>query len=129
MANQVCNEATISCTFGSATSSLVVLPTNEVNADSQPAATVNDYIPLVNIMSFGECSSESNPEVASATSAAQGVLTPMPCVPVTTTPWSPGMSDILINSMNALDDSSTCNCEWAGVISVSNAGEEDVVDS
>jgi len=126
MANLVCSGASISCSYGTATSSLTILSTNEVNSDSMPAATVNDYIPLVNIMSFGECSSTTNPAVIAATAAANGVQTPAPCVPDTITPWSPGISDVAINSMSALDDGSTCDCLWAGSISFSDAGEEDV---
>ena len=126
MANLACSGASLSCSYGTASSSLTILPTNEVNTDSMPAATIDDYIPLVNIMSFGECSSETNPSVIAATAAANGVQTPAPCVPSTVTPWSPGVSDILINGMNALDDGSTCDCLWAGSISFSDAGEEDV---
>ncbi|WP_303315335.1 DUF4280 domain-containing protein [Flavivirga abyssicola] len=126
MANLTCSGASISCTFGTATSVFTVLPENEVNSDSMPAATVDDYIPLENIMSFGECSSEINPAVIAATAAAQGVETPAPCVPSTVTPWSPGISDVLINGMNALDNNSTCDCLWEGSISFSDAGEEDV---
>ncbi|OEJ98585.1 hypothetical protein A8C32_05125 [Flavivirga aquatica] len=126
MANLVCSGASMSCSYGTATSSLVILPTNEVNADSMPAATVNDYIPLVNIMTFGECSSTTNPAVIAATAAASGVQTPAPCVPSTVTPWSPGIADVAINGMSALDDGSTCDCLWAGSISFSDAGEEDV---
>ncbi|GAA3591339.1 DUF4280 domain-containing protein [Flavivirga amylovorans] len=126
MANLVCNGASISCSFGTATSVFTVLPENKVNADSMPAATVNDYVPLENIMSFGECSSETNPLVIAATAAAQGVETPAPCIPNTVSPWSPGISDVLINEMKALDNNSTCDCLWAGSISFSDAGEEDV---
>ncbi len=126
MANLTCSGATISCSYGTATSSLTILPINEVNTDKMPAATVNDFIPLLNIMSFGECSSETNPAVIAATAAASGVKTLAPCVPATVSPWSPGIEDVLINGMNALDDGSTCDCLWAGSISFSNAGEEDV---
>jgi len=123
MANQVCSGALISCSFGSAPSTLTVLPVNMVNTSNMPAATIMDYIPLVNIMSFGTCSSPSNPVVAAATSAALGVLTPMPCVPATASPWSPGISDVSIGGLSALDDGSTCNCMWAGSISISFAGQ------
>ncbi|MEX6627298.1 DUF4280 domain-containing protein [Tenacibaculum salmonis] len=126
MANLVCTGASISCSFGSATSSFTVLPINEVNSDSMPAATVNDYIPLVNIMSFGECSSELNPTVSAIIASSSGATTTAPCIPSTITPWSPGISDVLINGMNALDDGSTCDCLWEGSVSFSDAGEEDV---
>ncbi|WP_299605428.1 DUF4280 domain-containing protein [uncultured Aquimarina sp.] len=123
MANQVCSGAIISCPFGSAPSTLTVLPTSTVNTSNMPAATIMDYTPLVNIMSFGTCSSPSNPTVAAATSAAMGVLTPMPCVPATVSPWSPGVSDVCIGKLTALDDSSTCNCMWGGSISITFAGQ------
>lgn len=129
MANQVCSGAILSCSYGSAPSTLTVLPTNLVNTSSMPAATIMDYTPLVNIMSFGTCSSESNPTVSTATSAAGGVLTPMPCVPVTTMPWSEGIDDVSIGGFSALDDSSTCDCEWGGSISVTSAGQEETTVS
>ena len=59
------------------------------------AATIMDYAPLVNILPFGMCSSLANPSVASATAAALGVLTPMPCIPVIPAPWVPGRTDSL----------------------------------
>ncbi len=123
MGKQVCNGAALSCSFGAAPSMLTVLPVNKVNTSMMPAATIMDHVPLENILTFGMCSTPTNPEVATATTAALGVLTPMPCVPATTTPWTPGVDDVLINHMLALDDSSTCNCMWAGVISVDMPGQ------
>ena len=79
----VCNGATLMCSFGMAPSTMVVLPIHRMLTSNQPAANINDHIPMTNIMPFGMCITPSNPEVASATAAALGVLTPMPCVPVT----------------------------------------------
>ena len=108
--------STLTCSKGTAPSSLLVtLPT--VTAESPPAATIMDFAPMENIPSFGMCMSQANPEVASATAAAMGVLTPMPCVPVTT-PWSPGMPTVTIAGQPALDDSSKCMCAWGGEITV-----------
>jgi hypothetical protein len=74
-------------------------------------------------MPFGMCSSPSNPVVASATAAALGVLTPMPCVPNTTTPWAPGATTVLLANQPVLNDTSTLNCMWGGVIKVNFAGQ------
>lgn len=123
MAKQVCNGATLACSFGAAPSVLTVLPTNKVDTTMMPAATIMDHIPLENILTFGMCSSPTNPEVATATTAALGVLTPMPCVPATTTPWTPGIDDVAINNIPTLDDGSTCDCMWEGVISIEMAGQ------
>jgi len=79
-----------------------------------------DFAPMVNIMPFGMCRSMANPQVASATSAAMGVLTPMPCIPNIVAPWTPGGQD-LISFMPALLDNCKCMCLWAGQISVQNA--------
>ncbi len=114
--------AVMMCSFGVAPSSLVVLPTNRTNCGA-PAANIMDFIPMTNIMTFGMCMSIANPTVASATAAALGVLTPMPCIPVTTSPWTPGSATCMIGNMPALNNTSTCMCTWGGVISISFAGQ------
>ena len=120
---QVVNGAKLMCSFGMAPSTLTVLPVRRVNVANQPSATIMDHKPMVNIMPFGSCTSLANPTVASATSAAMGVLTPMPCVPNTPTPWTPG--GITVNNTNevTLDNPSICNCVWAGVITISYPGQ------
>jgi hypothetical protein len=102
---------------------LVVLPVNRVTTGDQPDANIMDNEPLVNIMPFGMCASLANPEVAAATAAAFGVLTPMPCIPVTPAPWVTGAPTVLIGNMPALDNQSTLMCTWAGVIQIVNPGE------
>ena len=77
----VCAGAFLTCSFGAAPSVLNVLPAARVMS-SQALASIMDSISMVNIMPFGMCSSLANPNVASATAAALGVLTPMPCIPV-----------------------------------------------
>lgn len=123
MAMQVCMGASMMCTFGAAPSSLVVLPKNKTFTNEVPDANIMDHIPLVNIMPFGMCSSIANPEVAAATAAALGVLTPMPCVPNTPAPWIPGAPTVLLGYMPTLDNSSKLMCLWAGVITFETAGE------
>jgi hypothetical protein len=123
MPQQVCNGATLQCAMGVAPSSLVVLPINRVNTAEQPDANIMDHIPMVNVMSFGMCMSPANPEVAAATAAALGVLTPMPCIPVTTSPWVPGAPTVLLANNPTLDSTSTLMCIWGGVIQVISPGE------
>ena len=124
---QVCMGAQMMCSFGMAPSDLVVLlPKSRVKTDMVPDANIMDYIPMVNIMPFGMCTTPSNPEVASATAAAMGVLTPMPCVPVTTSPWAPGAANVNLGNFPTLDNISMLTCMWGGVITFVDAGEETV---
>lgn len=122
MGQLVCGGAMLQCSFGVAPSSFVTLPANGV-INAMPAANIMDNKPMVNILPFGMCNSMANPTVASATAAALGVLTPMPCVPVTAAPWAPGSPTVLIGNMPALNNSSKCMCNWGGVISVTSPGQ------
>lgn len=123
MALAVCNGALLACSFGMAPSSLTVTPQGRVNAAGAPAATIMDNVPMKNIQPFGMCSSLANPQVAAATAAAQGVLTPQPCQPVISAPWTPGSPTVLIGTMPALSASCTLMCAWGGMITVSVAGQ------
>ena len=118
----VCMGATLKCSFGLTPSVLTVLPQNRLMVPT-PAANIMDHVPMVNIIPFGMCSSMANPQVASATSAALGVLTPQPCVPVTLAPWAPGSPLFLIGGMPALNNTSKLMCTWLGVIQVINPGQ------
>jgi hypothetical protein len=118
----VTSNALLTCTFGAAPSTLMVLPANHVLAE-MPAANIVDQKPVLNVLPFGVCSSPANPTVASATAAALGVLTPMPCVPATVAPWAVGKPNILIANMPALSDDSKLMCNWGGCISISFAGQ------
>ncbi len=123
MVPHVVNGALLKCSFGVAPSTLMVVPVNRMLSTQQPAATIMDHKPIANIMPFGMCMSIANPTVASATSAALGVLTPMPCVPATTTPWVPGSPTVMLNNQPCLNMTSTCLCLWAGVIAVASPGQ------
>ena len=119
----MCSSDLMQCSFGVAPSSLVVLPKNETFTDQVPDANIMDHVPMVNIMPFGVCMSIANPEVASATAAALGVLTPMPCIPNTPAPWVPGAPTVLLGNQPTLDNTSKLMCIWAGVIEFVTPGE------
>jgi hypothetical protein len=119
----VCNNATLKCSMGMAPSQLGVLPIHLSKTNNQPAANINDHIPMVNIKPFGNCMSTSFPATAAATSAALGVLTPMPCIPLTPAPWSSGSPSVNLDNMPALNKSSTLTCSWGGTITVVVEGQ------
>ncbi|MFO0611354.1 MAG: DUF4280 domain-containing protein [Polyangiaceae bacterium] len=115
----VVDGATLKCNHGSATSKFALLP-EVANAEENIVATIADVAPMVNLKPFGQCNSPSNPQVAAATAAALGVLTPMPCMPVPAGPWSPGSEVTTVSGKKALTDDSTCKCTWAGTIEVTD---------
>lgn len=123
---QVCNGASMMCTMGMTPSTLVVLPIHRTLTDNQPAANIMDHVPMVNIMPFGMCISPANPVVASATAAALGVLTPMPCIPATPSPWVTGVPNVLLDNQPTLDNTHKLMCTWTGVISFVTPGEFNV---
>ena len=122
--------AMLKCDKGIAPGSLVVLPANMVNGSQVPAATVMDFVPMLNITGFGMCmgTNSANPMVAALTAAALGTPTPAPCIPVTTSPWSPGASKTKIGKAGfaALTKDSTCKCMWTGTIEITNAGQSKI---
>jgi hypothetical protein len=122
----VTGTAILNCSFGAAPTPLNVLPVNHVLVDI-PAANIMDNKPFLNITPFGVCTSLVNPTVAAATAAALGVLTPMPCIPVTVAPWIVGTPTVLIGNLPALNNDSKLMCCWAGVISISYAGQVKVM--
>jgi hypothetical protein len=95
------------CSCGIAPAAFIVPP-------NRPAHTL-DTVPMVNIPPFGMCTSAANPHVASATAAAQGVLTPMPCVPAATSPWM-GANTEFGSPTPLTDRQSRALCAWTGVI-------------
>ncbi|HLW44921.1 MAG TPA: DUF4280 domain-containing protein [Acidimicrobiales bacterium] len=113
--------ALLQCSFGMAPASLNVLPVSRVMVTGMPAADITCTTP-VNIPTFGMCMSLANPEVAAATSAALGVLTPMPCIPVIPAPWAPGAPTTMVGGKPALVAGSTCICAYGGAIQITNPG-------
>lgn len=114
--------AMLSCSFGLAPATLVPKGMSRVMIEGRPAAQVTDNAGMVNIPTFGMCNSLANPQVAAATTAALGVLTPMPCVPAIVSPWVPGALRTKIGGMSALVSGSQCNCAYGGVVQITMPG-------
>ena len=121
MAKYVCMGAMLECSFGMAPSMLMVTVPIRPMIQNKPKANIMDFAPMMNIMPFGMCQCMGNPTVASATSAAMGVLTPMPCIPVIVSPWAPGGKE-LVSNMPALLDNCKSMCAYGASISITNPG-------
>ncbi len=67
MAKLVVNGAKLKCSQGMAPPTLAILPVGPASGGEQPAATVMNMQPMVNIAPFGMCQSQANPQVAAAT--------------------------------------------------------------
>lgn len=117
MANPVVQTATCTCSFGAAPAVLTVTSQQTVSICKMPAATIQDGAALSNVPTFGMCSNPANPTVASATAAAMGVLTPMPCVPATVA-WAPGCPAVTVCKRPLLNSTSKLTCSYGGVIQV-----------
>jgi hypothetical protein len=117
----VVSTASAMCSFGQAPATLNVLPANQVLVEGNPVATIVDSAPMVNVPPFGMCTTLANPAVASATSAAQGTLTPQPCTPITT-PWVPGVALVTAGGQPVVDASCQTMCAYGGVITIAMPG-------
>jgi hypothetical protein len=122
MPKQVVTGAQMTCSFGAAPSAFVATP-KPVQSGFMACGVITDNAPVANVPPFGMCASLSNPTVASATTAALGVLTPMPCVPVTPAPWAPGAATLLLGGAPALNDACKLTCAWGGVIGFVSPGQ------
>lgn len=123
MAQHVCMGAMMACSFGAAPGSLVVLPVHLELSSGPPGGNISDCAPIINVPPFAVCNSLANPEVAAATAAALGVLTPMPCLPVPSGTWTPGDPTAVLGGLPMLDSTSKLMCAYGGVIQITVPGE------
>ena len=114
MGNPAVMTAMCMCSFGAAPAPLSVTSQQTVMIGGQLAATFMDN----KSPTFGMCSNPANPQVASATAAAAGVLTPMPCVPNILAPWTPGCPTVMVCNKLLLDNSSKLMCSYGGLIQI-----------
>ena len=124
MGTIVVSGAVLQCPFGTSPSSLNVTSQAMYMISGQPAATIQDAQGMVNIQPFGMCSSLANPQVAAATAAALGVLTPQPCMPTTAGTWIPSGPTTLIDGKPCLTNDCQVLCSnGMGTIQISNPGQ------
>ncbi len=123
MGQIVTTGATLICSMGLGTSTLNVTSQQTTLSDGKPVATIGDAMAMTNIAPFGMCTSMANPQVAAATAAAMGVLTPQPCIPQTTGSWIPSQSKVLAGGKPCLTNDCKLACAYAGNISITMPGQ------
>lgn len=124
----VVNGAKLICPFGSKPGTLNATSQVAVLGCSKPVATIMDMVPGSNIPSFGMCCSLANPQVAAATAAALGVLTPQPCSMVPLGPWQATKPKTLVGGKPVLTQESMLMCGMGmGQISIIAPGQVKIV--
>jgi uncharacterized Zn-binding protein involved in type VI secretion len=113
MADAVVQGATLVCTCGSAPAKLIVTSQTTVKIGGQPAATVGDNKPILNVASFGAC--------------AKGG----PCVPAFPAPWVPGAtSPVKIGGQQGLLSTDKLACAaFTGMVSIVDPGQTKTHDA
>lgn len=120
MAKPVVAGGVITCTNGMAPGQ--VAGVSAIMIGGKPALTIQDTAPLVNVCPCGMCNSLANPTVASATAAALGVLTPMPCIPSPLGVWI-CTGTPLIGGKPGLSSDATLICAYGGTIAIRDPGQ------
>lgn len=121
--SQVVNSgATLMCSFGTTPSVFTATSAPTIMVGGKPVGNLTDGAAMVNIKPFGMCTTLSNPQVAAATAAALGVLTPQPCIPQTQM-WLPTGNLTIMGGKPCLTSDSKCMCMYGGSISVANPGQ------
>ena len=115
--------AKLECDKGTAPSKLVVLPGRRMQVNGKFRANIMDCVPMTNVMPFGMCKSMTNPAVAAATAAANGVLTPQPCTPSCSI-WLGGKTLVMVDNKPSLQKGDNAVCPLgAGMIEVKDSGQ------
>ena len=111
------------CTFGTAPGNVNVTSQMGCLVEGKPVATIQDA-QIQNITPFGMCTSLANPQVAAATAAALGVLTPQPCMLVAAGTWIPTKPSVLIGGKPCLTSDCKLICaNGGGTISIVAPGQ------
>jgi hypothetical protein len=113
----------LECSFGDAASNLKVLASHNSKVCGNLVANIMDYQGMKNILPFGKCHTTNNPNVAAATSANNGNLTPQPCIPNIPAPWTKPKSDVKVGEQPALLANSKLTCAYSGKIIIVDPGQ------
>ncbi len=124
----VVSGAKLMCPFGTAPGTLMASSQLTSLGCSKPVATIMDVALGSNITPFGMCTSLANPQVAAATAAALGVLTPMPCTMMPAGPWQATKPTVLVGGKPVLTQESMLMCGMGmGQIKIISPGQMKIV--
>ena len=124
----VVSGAKLMCPFGTKPGTLNATAQVTTLGCSKPVATIMDIAFGTNITSFGMCCSMANPQVAAATAAALGVLTPQPCTMVPIGPWQAAKPTTLVGGKPILTQEAGLMCGMGmGHISIIAPGQMKIV--
>ena len=98
--------ARLKCNFGSVPGFFLIPIPKGATIKGKPIATELDFIPFVNIPSFGVCKNKG-----------------MPCTPATTIPWEKTKTDMRIMEVPAVTTESCLICALGGRITVETSGQ------
>jgi hypothetical protein len=88
-------------------------------------ATIMDFKPQVNIAPFGMCSSMADPRLRRDSICRTGVLTSA-VYPGAGCAVVAGAATMNLGGIPVLTDPSTCQCTWAGQISIVTPGQQTI---
>ena len=124
MAQAAVDGAVLTCSFGTAPCTLRATSQQMCQADGKPMATIQDMAGKTYIAGFAMCTSLANPQVASATAAALGVLTPQPCNCMAAAPWiNPGKAPLVKKVPCLRSDAKLMCMNGMGVITITAPGQ------
>lgn len=123
MGLELCTTAIAQCPFGVAPTPLTFISVPNVLGKTGPMGTIVDCIPFANIVPFGVCSSLANPITAALTTAALGILTPGPCIPVPAGTWLPMKPNVLGKPGPMINSDTMLICAYGGVIKIISPGQ------
>lgn len=118
----------VQCTFGTTPANINATSQTACLGCSKPIATIKDTAANINIGSFGMCTSLANPQVAAATAAALGVLTPQPCMLMAAGTWIPTKPMVMVGGAPCLTSDSQLICgNGMGTIAVTSPGQTKII--
>ncbi|MFX3633293.1 MAG: DUF4280 domain-containing protein [Candidatus Pristimantibacillus sp.] len=114
--------AVLMCNCGTQYSRLKMPLSHGVYIKGKAQMNVEDYIPNINIMPFGNCVNPSNPDVQNGRVDIEGVKK-APCIPKVTLPWRNGKVNKVIEGSAALLNDCTNKCTFNGDIIIVDNGQ------